>query len=205
MQQLSTLVWISLVAIMFGCKHEVSETPQKTLTTKLSGNLCYEQDTIHIQVFLGEEIFTGNVTWNNINVSKFNNEYLLIAPTVYSDTASVQLTASAGNQKCSQTIIVTKRAFKYPAVSYTTIIQPLLTGNCNFSGCHANGSHAGKIELSVYDSVMKSVVPYNATASLLYASLIKTDPLRIMPPAGKLHDYKIEEVKLWIEQGAKPY
>ncbi len=203
MQQLNILIWISLVAFAVSCKHSVDEEAEKDLSTTFSATTCYEQDTIHIQVFLGNEIYKGNVVWNNINVSKVNNEYIFIAPAIYTDSSALLLTAQVTEQTYSQTILVTKRAFQHTPVSYQATVQPLLTSNCNFSGCHANGSRAGKVELSVYDSVMKSVVPYNAAASLLYASLIKTDPLRIMPPAGKLHDYKIEEVRLWIEQGAK--
>jgi Planctomycete cytochrome C len=110
--------------------------------------------------------------------------------------------ATYQKQQSTVQLKITKKAFQQPVVSYAQTIKPLLANNCNFSGCHANGSRGGKVELSVYDSVKTSVFPFNADASKLYFSLIKTDPLRVMPPAGKLHADKIQSVWLWIEQGA---
>jgi hypothetical protein len=203
MQKLNTLLWVSIVILFISCKHDMDEQSEKIFTAKFSKINCYESDTISIQVLSGDEIYTGKITWNDINISQSGNGYIFIAPTIYTDVTELNLIAKVNEQTLSRKISITKRAFKEPLVSYQTTIQPLLTNTCNYSGCHANGSRAGKIELSIYDSIMRSVVPYNASASLLYTALVKTDPLRIMPPAGKLHDYKIEEVRLWIEQGGK--
>lgn len=189
--------------MLVACEHKPDESSVVKLNLSVSQTNCYEGDTLHLFVSANDKSYSGNVSWNRSEIVRSGDAYTFIMPPIQSDSISLQLTATVESQTSSQTIQVSKRAFKYPLVSYQNTIQPLLTGNCNFSGCHANGSRAGKVELSCYDSTIKSVVPYNSNGSLLYIALVKTDPLRVMPPAGRLHDYKIEDVRVWIEQGAK--
>ncbi len=122
--------------------------------------------------------------------------------TLLTDSTWVTLYAQTATQTASSNILLVKAQATDTVISFTQTIQPLLVANCNFTGCHGNGSRAGRVELSTYDSVVKYVVPYQPSQSLLYTSLIKSDPLRRMPPAGPLHTYKINWVSKWIEQGA---
>lgn len=90
-----------------------------------------------------------------------------------------------------------------PTVNFSTQVLPLFVKNCNFRACHGNGSKAGNVELSNYANTMEAVVAYKPEQSLVYISLIKTDPLRRMPPAGPLHQPQVDLVRKWIAQGAK--
>jgi hypothetical protein len=203
MKKLNILLWVNILVVLVSCEHKPEEPSALTLTFSVSQTNCYEGDTLNLSVTVNDKPYSGSVRWNRSEIVRSADAYTFIVPPIQSDSISTQITATVESQTSSQTIQISKRAFKFPLVSYQNTIQPLLTGNCNFSGCHANGSRAGKVELSCYDSTLKSVAPYNSSASLLYIALVKTDPLRVMPPAGRLHDYKIEDVRVWIEQGAK--
>jgi hypothetical protein len=203
MKKLNILLWVNILFVVISCEHKPDETSLVKLELSVSQTNCYEGDTLHLLVSVNDKPYSGNIRWNRSEIVRSGDSYNFIVPSIQSDSLFTKITATIESQTSSQTIQVSKRAFKYPLVSYQNTIQPLLTGNCNFSGCHANGSRAGKVELSCYDSTLKSVAPYNSNASLLYIALVKTDPLRVMPPAGRLHDYKIEDVRVWIEQGAK--
>jgi hypothetical protein len=202
MQKLNILLWVSCLFWAVSCKHEQEQTPETNLQLSFSTTSCYDGDTIMISAYVNGTPYTGELNWNGAVIEHSGYSYSAITPLIYTDSTSLLITAQLGTQKISQVIRIKKRALSKPIVSYLNTIQPLLNSNCNFSGCHGNGSRAGKVELSCYDSTLKSVAPYNANASLLYIAMVKTDPLRVMPPAGKLHDDKIEHVKTWIEQGA---
>jgi hypothetical protein len=205
MKKLNILLWVSLLTLFIACNHSYKEdeTTAFKLTLSFSKTSCYTGDTLQIRVFVDDKPYSGKVSWNRPDIFHSEYEHLFIVPQIPSDSMIMEISAKLETQTVSQNIKILQRGFMKPLVSYQNTIQPLFTGNCNFSGCHGNGSRAGKVELSCYDSTMKSVAPYNANSSLVYIALIKTDPLRVMPPAGRLHDYKIEEVKSWIEQGAK--
>jgi hypothetical protein len=203
MQKSGILLWVNLVVFLFSCKHENIEQNQPELKMIFSRVSCYESDSVWIDLFVNNQPYTGDVQWNNPTITLLGNSYLYVAPVIHADSTEIPITATLKEKTVSQTIGIVKHAFKNPPVRYQNTIQPILTNNCNFSGCHGNGSRAGRITLETYDSILLSVVPYNAPSSLLFNALIKTNPMRIMPPAGKLHDYKIEEVRIWIEQGAQ--
>lgn len=198
------LRWASLLAcccMIFACTNSKMEI-SPLLSFFAPQSECAEGDTLIFQLRANNQPVTAD-SWTT-TLGNIDNTGKWIAPThIETDTIIATVVAAYQNQQNILEITVTKKSFQQPAVSYAQTIQPLLTNNCNFSGCHANGSRGGKVELSVYDSVRTSVIPFNADASKLYFSLIKTDPLRIMPPAGKLHADKIQFVWLWIEQGAR--
>ncbi|MGI9191825.1 MAG: c-type cytochrome domain-containing protein [Chitinophagaceae bacterium] len=93
------------------------------------------------------------------------------------------------------------------SVYFVNDIQPILTSNCNMSGCHNAGDKKDGVDLSNYASIMKTaeVKPFKATSSELYEVLLKTDPDKRMPrpPASPLSSLQIEKIKTWINQGAK--
>lgn len=137
----------------------------------------------------------------NIGDLKPGNWY--VAPSsVLNDSTQITLAITDNTRQVNATITLIKSDVTDTLISFSKTILPLMVANCNFQFCHGNGSRAGKVELSTYDSVMKIVSVYQPTQSLLYTSLLKPDPLRRMPPAGPLHAYKINYIKKWIEQGS---
>lgn len=137
----------------------------------------------------------------NIGDLKPGNWY--VAPSsMLNDSTQITLAITDDIRQVNATITLIKSDVTDTLISFSKTILPLMVANCNFQFCHGNGSRAGKVELSTYDSVMKIVSVYQPTQSLLYTSLLKPDPLRRMPPAGPLHAYKINYIKKWIEQGA---
>jgi hypothetical protein len=193
--------WISILGLVFlsACTNEPDETPP--ILVVVSSTTCAEGDTLTVNVTQGNTQLTG-VSWNVPYIHATATGYQLIAPSILSDTSTTSIIASYQNQSSNIKLVVYKRAFRKPRVSYTNFIVPLFEQNCNFSGCHGNGSRAGKVSLSAYDSTSKFVQPYNASGSLVLVAILREDPLRWMPPAGKLHPDKIEKIRLWIEQGA---
>lgn len=113
------------------------------------------------------------------------------------------LTANKESMSSNSTIIINKRASSKPIVSYAQTIKPIFETNCNFITCHGNGSRAGGVDLSNYDSLTKHLIPFASHQSLIIYSLMKSDPLRRMPPAGPLNASKMESIITWIDQGAK--
>ncbi|MES2560208.1 MAG: hypothetical protein V4590_10730 [Bacteroidota bacterium] len=201
----SVLRWGSIFAccvfLINACTHTREELTA-VLSISSSKTMYVENDTVIFQLSANTKPVTAE-SWT-ASLGNINNTGRWIIPAhIYDDTIPATITASYKDRQHTIEVSIVKKALQQPAVSFTQTIQPLLTSNCNFNGCHANGSRAGKVELSCYDSVQNSVIPFHADASKLYFSLIKTDPLRIMPPAGKLHANKIQSVWLWIEQGAR--
>lgn len=194
---LSILLCLSILA----CTSKTDET-DPLLKVVPSVQQCAENEHVWMSLVADGKPVVAEQWTASVGTIDYNGNWT--APThIETDTLEAIITAAYMNQYARLKIPISKQAFQQPAVSYTQTIQPLLINNCNFSGCHANGSRAGKVELSSYDSVAKNLIPFNAPASKLYYSLIKTDPLRVMPPAGKLHADKIQSVWLWIEQGAQ--
>ena len=75
------------------------------------------------------------------------------------------------------------------------------------SGCHNATDKKDGVDLSSYNAIIKTaeVKPFNAAKSELYEVLIETDLDKIMPrpPAASLNASQIEQIKTWINQGAK--
>jgi hypothetical protein len=203
MLKVNILVSVLTGCLLMACNHDANETNEPDFSFTLSRLSCVEGDTIDINVWVDGALYTGDVHWNASAIERIGQHHIFIAPRIFSDSSLITLAAQFDGKTASQQVLVQKKALLAPSVSFGQTIQPLLAGNCNFSGCHGNGSRAGNVVLSIYDSVRLTVMPFNAHASLLYIALIKTDPLRVMPPAGQLHDYLIEDVRLWIEQGAQ--
>jgi hypothetical protein len=134
---------------------------------------------------------------------RISNGLLYIAPgSIAGDSLNVTITATSLDKSAAVTITVVRRNSSDTTFTFNQHIMPLLTSSCNFQACHGNGSRAGGVNLATYDSVFLHLVAYQPEFSKLYQSLIKTDPLRRMPPAGKLHPHQINRVFRWIEQGA---
>jgi hypothetical protein len=185
------------ILLMWACKDKDENTTQFRLNIP---------EVVHI----GDSIKIGVVNNNaSVRFSLMPNAgfvsdgmYYVAPPTLAADSLVVALMATSANEMASQNIRVIRGDRPDSTLSYKEVIEPLLSANCNFSGCHGNGSRAGGVNLENYTSTLSWVDAYRPLNSLLYLSLIKHDPLRRMPPAGPLHSYKIKQVSIWIEQGA---
>jgi mono/diheme cytochrome c family protein len=81
-------------------------------------------------------------------------------------------------------------------MSFATDIQPIINTNC--IGCHSSGSGtSGGYDLTTYAGVKSAV-----TASKLYESVAQNGAAVSMPPASKLSQCKIDQIKSWIDAGA---
>lgn len=81
-------------------------------------------------------------------------------------------------------------------MSFATDIQPIINTNC--IGCHSSsGGTSGGYDLTTYTGVKSAV-----TASKLYASVAQNGAAVAMPPASKLNQCKIDQIKSWIDAGA---
>jgi hypothetical protein len=183
-----------------GCTHKPDEVPLPSL--KIADiALIYEEDSVQMVLLEDGHAVSQPVVWN-VSAGAVSLAGMLTAPVIQVDTQRVEVSASYKGQLIKTVLPVTKRAFLAEPVSFSQTVLPLFVSNCNFSGCHGNGSRGGRVELSSYDSVMNAVIPFAAINSKAYYAMVKPDPLRVMPPAGKLHQHKIDAVKHWIDQGA---
>ena len=86
-------------------------------------------------------------------------------------------------------------------VSYQNDIMPLWV-QC--IGCHNGNEPPDLRDEFSYDNLLNGyVIPNDASASILYKSLLGTDGVSLMPPGSQWPDSKTDLVKAWIEQGAK--
>ncbi len=84
-------------------------------------------------------------------------------------------------------------------MSFATDITPIMTKNCNVSGCHDNVTVAAGIRLDTFPGV-------SANADLIISSINHVDGAKPMPfPAGtdKLSDCDISKFEAWVSQGKK--
>ncbi len=92
------------------------------------------------------------------------------------------------------------------AVSYSTDIAPIISGNCTFSGCHGD-SLSKEFKLRNYDEVMKNceVKPGSPQTSKLYSVVKSLNSEEIMPTPqyNPLTEKQIQLIYIWIGQGAK--
>lgn len=188
-----------LVLVNFSCRHNpLVTTPDPLTITPLSVTM-HPGDSILLETGPGHV-----VSWNiepEVGIITSQNFYKAPSSLLH-DSAKVLVKADNGSETATCSVTIVKQDVNDTAISFSKTILPLMEGNCNFKGCHGNGSKAGKVELSNYANTMKTVYPYQPGKSLLYISLIKSDPLRRMPPAGALHQYRIDYFRKWIEQGA---
>jgi hypothetical protein len=93
-------------------------------------------------------------------------------------------------------------------VSFSKEIVPVFTAYCSMSGCHSGSNPAGGLNLTAslaYQELLKSGSGYvdtvNPKYSILYATM--NNPVKPMPPNGKLDECTLKMILKWIEQKAK--
>jgi len=102
--------------------------------------------------------------------------------------------------------------------TFASGVQPILTNNCAFSGCHgSSGAQQGLIlsKGKAYDNIVnvnsreasqyKLIDPGNPGSSFLYLKLKSNPPIgRRMPYGGPyLSGTQMTSIQKWIEAGAK--
>lgn len=184
----------ALLLFFIACKHD--PIAEAGTDFKLAGpGVIYTSDSFLLS--------TRPALWQlSPDIGAVTAGYYKAPSSLLNDSQQVVITAVTTTQSWSKKILILKRDASDTVISFNQTIMPLMVGNCNFRGCHGNGSKAGKTDLSTYESTLNSLVKHQPGKSLLYLSLIKPDPIRRMPPAGALHEYRIAYFRKWIEQGA---
>jgi hypothetical protein len=96
--------------------------------------------------------------------------------------------------------------------TFSSIQSELLTKNCALSGCHAGSIPAGGLVLTsevAYNNIVNKIAfgetmyiePGDPDNSYLYQR-VNTNTSSVMPPTGKLPQYMIDTLRVWIENGA---
>jgi hypothetical protein len=192
-------VCIVLLVLLSACKNKLDDA---------SNTLLVNPKQVYLKTGDSIQFAITNATINTVinlqpNIGEFKSGNWYVAPSsIVVDSTPINIVVMDDEKHAKASITLLKSDVNDTIISFNKTILPLMVANCNFQFCHGNGSRAGKVELSTYDSVMKSVTAFKPNSSKLYLSLLKADPLLRMPPAGPLHAYKINYIKKWIEQGA---
>lgn len=187
----------ALAYCFLSCKSESDK--EESIQLILSNKQVQINDSVKVTLSNGNNVSALSIS---PNAGLFRNGYYIAPKTLASSIFIIELKTTINNKTYSENCTIIRGEKIDSTISFSKTILPILVSNCNFNGCHGNGSRAGRVELSQHDSVVKHLVAYQPTQSSLYLSLIKTDPLRRMPPAGPLNNNRIQLISNWIEQGA---
>jgi hypothetical protein len=91
-------------------------------------------------------------------------------------------------------------------VYFQNTILPLVVSSCATSGCHDRASHKDGIILADYASILKTgeIKPGDPGDSEFFETLRDDgDDLMPPPPYDALSNEEVQQIKLWIVQGAK--
>lgn len=86
-------------------------------------------------------------------------------------------------------------------VCYETEIAPIFINSCG--SCHGQGKDRGGFIFTDYNSIMKSITPFNAQKSVAYQAITGKAFTQLMPPGGALSENDRILIRVWIDQGAK--
>lgn len=79
-------------------------------------------------------------------------------------------------------------------------VKPIFQNYCGT--CHNGIGRESRLNLNDSIGILKAVVPFNASKSKAYQSMIST--FQIMPPNIAMPTNKRTLIRIWIEQGANP-
>jgi mono/diheme cytochrome c family protein len=79
-------------------------------------------------------------------------------------------------------------------------VAPLLTSACG--NCHTGARKKGGVDLTSYDTIMKTVKANDPDKSKLVMA-VSGKGAKLMPPKKGLSDAQIDTLKAWINAGAK--
>ncbi len=192
------LITINICSLLISsCKHELPNQTESLIP-------------MIVEVEISDSVIITHPELKNIqpkltpNIGIYRNNYYVAPSSIHENNTMLKLEFNLNNQPIQTSVLIKRGNKKDSALVFNKHILPILVGNCNFSGCHGNGSRAGRVSLENFDSTFKFVNRYQPMNSLLYLSLIKSDPLRRMPPAGPMNNGRVEMIYKWIEQGAYP-
>ena len=108
---------------------------------------------------------------------------------------------------CDDTKISDLPTIPQTNVSYSEHIQPLFDLDCNSSGCHNDGDHAGGLSLTNWANTTASylvVAPGHPENSQLVLA-VQGNSTYPMPPVGYqvLSQDQIDGIYTWVKEGAK--
>lgn len=98
--------------------------------------------------------------------------------------------------------------------NFASIQTELFNKNCATSGCHSGNFPASGLDLTdgkAYQNIVnvKSslndlhlIEPGNSSLSFLYQRVSSSDAGTVMPSAGRIPQYLIDTLKVWIDAGA---
>lgn len=97
--------------------------------------------------------------------------------------------------------------------TFSSIQSELFDKNCATVGCHAAPIPASGLNLSAgvsYNNTVnkiafgdtKYIEPGDVEASWLFQRVNSNSPGSVMPPTGKLPQYMIDSLRVWIDAGA---
>jgi len=92
-------------------------------------------------------------------------------------------------------------ASKLDKVCYQTQIGPIFLRSCGTTGCHDSRGKGG-YTFTDYNSVIKSITPFNAQKSKAYQAITGKAFVQLMPPSGALSENERILIRVWIDQGA---
>ena len=78
------------------------------------------------------------------------------------------------------------------AITYAETIKPIIDQNCALSGCHVPGT--GRVDYTTFQG-LKIVAD---DGRLRQRAVVE----RTMPPSGPLSSCEIEQIELWLNEGA---
>ena len=107
-------------------------------------------------------------------------------------------------------IIATRGVFMHKRLAYSDLdtvcferdILPVFNKNCGVMGCHDRSSASAAFVFTDYNSIIKSITPFNPDKSLVYKALIGKGASP-MPPGNLLKENERMLIRVWIGQGAK--
>lgn len=79
------------------------------------------------------------------------------------------------------------------AVTFSVHVQPIILASCAISGCHVAGGTAG-FNLETYSEIKAKV----DDGSFMNRVIVQQN----MPPNGDLSSCELEQLKIWINEGA---
>ena len=87
-------------------------------------------------------------------------------------------------------------------VCYDRDIAPIFQSCSAPTGCHQQGGENTYV-FTDYNSVMKTITPFNAQKSIAYKAITGKGFVQLMPPAGALSQKNRILIRVWINQGAE--
>lgn len=86
-------------------------------------------------------------------------------------------------------------------VCFDTEIAPIFINNC--SSCHNKTKLEGGYSYADYNSILKSITPFDAQNSKAYMAITGKGFTQLMPPNSALSENDRILIRVWIDQGAK--